>query len=243
MSEQKDRISGLQLRLEEQRQRAEELQRVGTSSLNYRIHDLQNELQNLKEMLESRDKQIANMRQQLDKSKMVTDRLEAELTVSQQPDRSIVERLEAELKLRNSEVQKLKDKIKFEMINKLALPDLMETMLEDKNEEIDHLKEQLEAKEKELQCALEVNISRNSSGAANETGGAGGKSDAKEEASTKLSARTLSDILSITEFDEPDVMRRAAVSNLDTPLTLPKGALVANYMQQTMVSTQIDNNQ
>ncbi|KAM7357976.1 pericentrin-like protein isoform 3-T3 [Cochliomyia hominivorax] len=221
MSEQTQRISALQSRLEEQRQRAEELQRCNTSDLNIRIHDLQNELQNVRETLSNRDKQIANMKQQLEKSKMAIDRLEAELAVEQQPDRSALERLENELKLKQAENQKLKDKIKNEMINKLALPDLMETMLADKNEEIDHLKEQLENKEKELQSVMDMSQ-------ASSVGG----TKKQEEASTKLSGRTLSDIVSITEFDEPDVVRRAAAHNMTSPLLLPEGS--GGFLHNTM---------
>ncbi|XP_055905928.1 nucleoprotein TPR isoform X7 [Eupeodes corollae] len=209
MSEQMQRISALQSRLEEQRHRAEELQRQGSSDLNIRIHDLQNEVLNLKETLGTRDKQVANLKNHLEKSKAAIDRLEAELAVGSHSDRSLVERLEGELKMKNAEIQQLKEKIKSQMINKLALPDLMETMLADKNDEIDHLREQLEKKEKELQGVLELNLSE----ASNKT---------KNEGGAKVSARTLSDIVSISEYDEPDVIRRAVV-DVDTPLMLPEG--------------------
>ncbi|XP_012159828.1 pericentrin isoform X3 [Ceratitis capitata] len=226
ISEQTQRITTLQSRLEDQRKRAMELQRAGSIDLNVRVHDLQNEVQNLRETLSARDKQMATMKQQLDKSKVAIDRLEAELAVEQQPDRSIVERLEMEVKQKNAAIQLLKEKIKNEMINKLSLPDLMETMLADKNEEIDHLKEQLESKEKEIQ---ELNSSQHSS-----LGRAGDKSvgAGKEEMSTKLSARTLSDIVSISEFDEPDVMRRAAVAQEATPIQLADGN--RGFGQKTM---------
>ncbi|XP_061388660.1 A-kinase anchor protein 9, partial [Musca vetustissima] len=229
MSEQTQRISALQSRLEEQRQRAEELQRANTSDLNIRIHDLQNELQTVRETLTNRDKQIATMKQQLEKSKMVIDRLEAELAVEHQPDRSAIERLENELKLKQVENQKLKDKIKNEMINKLALPDLMETMLADKNEEIDHLKEQLESKEKELQNVLD-----SSNQASSTSLGLLGKKP-EEVGGSKLSARTLSDIVSISEFDEPDVVRRAMGANTSSPLLLPEGS--GGFLQHTMDTT------
>ncbi|XP_075162394.1 pericentrin-like protein isoform X6 [Haematobia irritans] len=223
MSEQTQRISALQSRLEEQRQRAEELQRANTSDLNIRIHDLQNELQTAKETLSNRDKQISTMKQQLEKSKVAIDRLEAELAVEHQPDRSTIERLENELKLKQGENQKLKDKIKNEMINKLALPDLMETMLADKNEEIDHLKEQLECKENELQNALRDCTHSSSMGVMDKK---------PDDMVGKLSARTLSDIVSISEFDEPDVVRRAAVANTSSPLLLP--AASDGFLQNTM---------
>ncbi|XP_039965491.1 centromere-associated protein E isoform X11 [Bactrocera tryoni] len=216
MSEQNQRISTLQSRLEEQRKRAMELQRAGSTDFNVRIHDLQTEVQNLRETVSVRDKQIVTMKQQLEKSKVAIDRLEAELAVEHQPDRSVVERLEAELKQKNSAIQMLKEKIKNEMINKLALPDLMETMLADKNEEIDHLREQLESKDKEIQ---ELNSSQASSLGGGVVAGKG-IAAGKDEISTKLSAHTLSDIVSISEFDEPDVMRRAAVLHEATPIQL-----------------------
>uniref|UniRef100_T1GTJ4 Uncharacterized protein n=1 Tax=Megaselia scalaris TaxID=36166 RepID=T1GTJ4_MEGSC len=96
--------------------------------------------------------------------------------------------------------------MKSEMINKLALPDLMETILAEKNEEIDHLKEQLESKEKELQSIFEIeNLSQKSH---------------REDDLGKSSARTLSDIVSISEYSEPDVMRRAHLPQ-ESPLVLP----------------------
>ncbi|XP_017065725.1 golgin subfamily A member 4 isoform X10 [Drosophila eugracilis] len=224
MDEQTQRISILQNRLEEQRQRAEQLHRVGTSDLNTRVHELQGEVQNLSEQLAARDKQMATLRQQLQRSKEEIMRLEAEVTVRTQPDRSLVDKLEAEVQQKEAEIGKLKDKIRTEMINRLAVPDLMETMLADKNDEIDHLREQLEAKEKALQASHQdaSPISFPAGPAGKQEGGSGGK----------LSARTLSDIGSITEFPEPDVERRAAMQSLNAPLQMSDGA--GGFLHQTM---------
>ncbi|XP_070071751.1 rootletin isoform X2 [Drosophila takahashii] len=223
MDEQTQRISTLQNRLEEQRQRAEQLHRAGTSDLNTRVHELQGEVQNLSEQLAARDKQMATQRQQLQRSKEEIMRLEAEVTVRTQPDRSVVDKLQAEVQQKAAEIGKLKDKIRTEMINRLAIPDLMETMLADKNDEIDHLRDQLEAKEKELQAAHQDGSLISS------PAGAGGK---QEGSGGKLSARTLSDIGSITEFPEPDVERRAAMRSLNAPLQTSDGAGV--FLHQTM---------
>ncbi|XP_065721135.2 uncharacterized protein Plp isoform X11 [Drosophila suzukii] len=223
MDEQTQRISTLQNRLEEQRQRAEQLHRAGTSDLNTRVHELQGEVQNLSEQLSARDKQMATLRQQLQRSKEEIMRLEAEVTVRTQPDRSLVDKLQAEVQQRGAEIAKLKDKIRTEMINRLAVPDLMETMLADKNDEIDHLRDQLEAKEKELQAAhQDGSLISSPAGAASKQEGSGGK----------LSARTLSDIGSITEFPEPDVDRRAAMRSINAPLQMSDGAGV--FLHQTM---------
>ncbi|XP_064545022.1 pericentrin isoform X3 [Drosophila montana] len=219
IDEQTHRISTLQKRLEEQRQRAEQLHRAGTSDLNTRVHELQSEVRNLGEQLSARDKQMATMQQQLQRSKDEIVRLEAELAARAQPDRSLVERLEADVQQKGKELQKLKETMRTEMVNRLALPDLMETMLADKNDEIDHLQAQLEAKERELQAAKDV--SQASSPAAG-----------KHDASAKHSARTLSDIGSITEFPEPDVERRAENRSLHVPLQLPEAA--GGFLHQTM---------
>ncbi|XP_039487485.1 pericentrin isoform X3 [Drosophila santomea] len=224
MDEQTQRISTLQNRLEEQRQRAEQLHRAGTSDLNTRVHELQGEVQNLSEQLAARDKQMATLRQQLERSKEEIMRLEAGVTVRTQPDRSLVDKLQAEVQQKAAEIGKLKDKIRTEMINRLAIPDLMETMLADKNDEIDHLRDQLEAKEKELQAAhQDASLISSPAGAAGKQEGSGGG---------KLSGRTLSDIGSITEFPEPDVERRAAMRSMNAPLQMSEGA--GGFLHQTM---------
>ncbi|XP_032599457.1 nuclear mitotic apparatus protein 1 isoform X3 [Drosophila grimshawi] len=219
IDEQSHRISSLQKRLEEQRQRAEQLHRVGTSDLNTRVHELQSELRNLGEQLSARDKQMATMQQQLQRSKDEIVRLETELAARSQPDRNLIERLRAEVLQKGNELDKLKETMRTEMVNRQSLPDLMQTMLADKNDEIDHLQEQLQAKERELQAARDVSpVSSPAAG--------------KQDASTKHSARTLSDIGSITEFPEPDVERRATMRSLNAPLQLPESAV--GFLHQTM---------
>ncbi|KAH8379772.1 hypothetical protein KR009_007140, partial [Drosophila setifemur] len=223
MDEQTQRISTLQNRLEEQRQRAEQLHRAGTSDLNTRVHELQGEVQNLGEQLAARDKQMATMRQQLQRSKEEIIRLEAELTVRTQPDRSLVDKLEVEVQQKTAEISKLKEKIRTEMINRLALPDLMETMLADKNDEIDHLRDQLEAKEKELQEESQPSTPPGGLVAAG----------VKQDSGGKLSGRTLSDIGSITEFPEPDVERRAEMRSLNAP-ALHLSDAAGGFLHHTM---------
>lgn len=202
MSEQISRISSLQSRLDEQRHRAEELHRQGTSDLNVRVYDLQSQLNNVQEKLTAREKQIATLKDHLEQSKIIIDRLEAELALGTDGDQSKLNKLETELKLKDNENQKLKEKIRNEMINKLALPDLMETMLADKNEEIDYIKEQLDAKQAALQVYLDLNLDEQQLCEL--------KKNAKEIADGKSSARTLSDIVSLSEYDETDIIRKVS---------------------------------
>lgn len=225
IDEQTQRISTLNKRLDEQRQRAEQLHRVGTSDLNTRVYELQNDVRDLNEQLTARDKQMATLQQQLQRSKDEIVRLESELAQRSQPDRSLIERLEADVLQKNNELQKLREKMRTEMINRLSLPDLMQTMLADKNDEIDHLHEQLEARDRELLAAKDA--SQVSSPVPGKQDASGGK---------QHSGRTLSDIGSITEFPEPDVDRRATMRSPNAPLQLlPEAAGV--FMHQTMVSS------
>jgi golgin subfamily B member 1 len=197
MSEQLMKISSLQSRLDEQRIRAEELNKQSTSDLQIRVHDLQNELGNLRETLTARDKQISNLNQLLEHSKKIIDRQEHELAFSGDNDKSLVDRLEDELKRKSDEIQRLKDKIKTEMINKVALPDLMETMMAEKNEEIDGLREQLVMLQE--QCGIVEQTFVKSSPPASCAGG------------TILSM--------ISEYDEPDTLRRMVESGAEFSLS------------------------
>ncbi|XP_055300374.1 uncharacterized protein LOC129567480 isoform X2 [Sitodiplosis mosellana] len=158
MDEQLMRITTIQSRLDEQRQRAEELQRAGTSDLNLKVYDLQAEVNALKETVSSRDKQIGVLKSHLAQSKEIIDRQEAEIAsyncVTDGNDtysKVFVEKLEARIASKDLENKSLREKIRTEMITKVALPDLMETVLADKTDEIDYLKEQLVSKEKELE--------------------------------------------------------------------------------------------
>lgn len=160
------RLTSIQSRLDEQRQRAEELQRAGTSDLNLKLYDLHGEVTTLKETIELRDKQITVLRNHLTQSKEIIDRQEAEIATynsgttdgSDTYSKTFVEKLEAQLAAKDVENKKLKDKMRTEMITKVALPDLMETMLADKTDEIDYLKDQLDSREKELKSLRDRQI-------------------------------------------------------------------------------------
>lgn len=165
MDEQLMRITSIQSRLDEQRQRAEELQRAGTSDLNLKLYDLQAEVNALKETVSTRDKQIGVLKSHLAQSKDIIDKQEAEIasynSITEGNDtysKLFVEKLEARIVSKDMENKNLKDKMRTEMITKVALPDLMETMLADKTEEIDYLKDQLDSREKELKTLRDSQI-------------------------------------------------------------------------------------
>lgn len=218
MTEQILRISTLQSRLDEQRHRAEELNRQSTSDLNIKVYDLQSKLNNVEEKLVAREKQIATLKDHLEQSKVIIDRLEMDLAKGGGGGEEKISKLEMDLQAKSEENRKLKDKISSEMINKLALPDLMETMMADKDEELDQLKEELAEKQAELQVYLSLNLDANQLEML--------KKHCKEASDGKMSARTLSDIISLTEYDEPDVVRKTIestvqFSNMDSTMAVP----------------------
>lgn len=182
MSEQLMKISSLQTRLDEQRIRAEELNKQSNSDLTLRVHDLQSELSNLKETLVSREKQIANLNNLLEHSKKIIDRQEHELALNDEEiDGSTVDKLQEELTQKDELIKNLKHQIKTETIQKVALPDLMETMMAEKNEEIELLRRQL----RKYEATFEQNNS--------------------SPPTTNLSGTILR---AIPEYDEPEQLRR-----------------------------------
>lgn len=86
----------------------------------------------------------------------------------------------------------------------VQLPALIDTILADKNEEIDHLKEQLSKKEKQLEAY--------SSLALNDVQ----LTDVTKQVEPKNSARTLSDIISIhSECEEfPEAIREPNITHV-----------------------------
>jgi golgin subfamily B member 1 len=185
MSEQLMKISSLQSRLDEQRIRAEELNKESTSDLTLRVHDLQNEVASLRETLTTRDKQIANLNQLLEHSKKIIERQDEELALSGENDKSFNDRLREEINRKNAEIDRLREKINIEIVNKAMIPDLMETMMAEKNEEIYNLKEQLTnfvAQQNRFKTTLQTTPPSSSFGG---------------------TALTM-----ISEYDEPDMLRQ-----------------------------------
>lgn len=213
MSEHLLRISTLQSRLDEQRHRVEEMHRQGTTDLTLRVHDLQVELTNAQEMLATKEKQITTLRGHLEQSKVIIARQEeviAEGGDAREPN-EVIEGLELELQDKCQEMGRLREKIKNEMVNKMALPDLMETIMAEKNEEIDALKEAVEKRDQflEIYQNLDMNDDQIERVKRQVRDLEQQHQQGQDGQDVKLSARTLSDVVSISDYDVPDVMRRA----------------------------------
>lgn len=193
ISEQLLKISSLQSRLDEQRIQSEELNKQNNSDLTLRVHDLINELAGLKEILLTRDKQISNLNQLLEHSKTIIESQDHELASGN--DKSSYDRLNEEIKCRDKEINLLKEKIKTEMINKAVIPDLMETMIAEKNEEIDNLRDKIDRM-----------------AAANNHDMTDAQNSNSVESAFRRSIQS--------EFEEPEVLRRAVVVEKEIPIII-----------------------
>lgn len=229
-------IESLQSRLDDHRNRSEELMKRNTSEMVLQIHELRSEINDLKETLSIRDKQIATLKQNIEQSRIMIERQEAELALRSESIQDKLQKTETDLKLKLEENNKLKEKMKSQMINKLALPDLVDTMLADKNEEIDCLRAQLQKLERSLQIYVELNLSQ---GEIDKLKNRKQHSDNENERSD----RTLNEVLSISsDVNEPDQLRKDATGmfafSLPTLRTTQEN--MVSYTIQTMIKPNLN---
>ncbi|XP_052743408.1 centromere-associated protein E isoform X2 [Bicyclus anynana] len=195
MSEQALRISSLSARLQQQRNDAEALAHSAASQLSVQLHDTQAEVQRLTEELESKDKQLTRLKQTLDERDKNSEEKQSVYGNSCNPkDKVII--LERELSNAQTKIEQLET--------------LVRNLESDKDElqaTVRELQRTIAEKEDQLNeiMALKLEDEQNQ------------KSEIIEG---KASARTLSDIVSISEFDEHDLqMRRAEIKAQNTSLT------------------------
>ncbi|XP_044739886.1 coiled-coil domain-containing protein 18 [Chrysoperla carnea] len=151
------------------------------SNINQKYQDLQVERDVLQDRLSDQLTEISTLQMRLDEQRHLVQ------TITKESNKSLENEL-FELKNQNHENAILKHKLEKETKSIKALPELMDTLLADKNSEVDLLKSQLDEKEKLIQQLSQ---------------------SFKDHSDGKNSARTLSDIVSISEFDEAaDMLRK-----------------------------------
>ncbi|CAK1555491.1 unnamed protein product [Leptosia nina] len=185
MSEQALKISSLSARLQQHRNDAEALAHTAASQLSVQLHDTQAEVHRLKEELESKDKQLARLKQNLEEKDKLNEQHSVLYGNSCNPkDKVII--LERELSSAQARIAQLEDLAShLQSTNEKLQNDLQEyqTLLLDKEEQLNQI------------MALKLEDEQNQ------------RSDVVEG---KTSGRTLSDIVSISDYDEQDhQMRRA----------------------------------
>ncbi|XP_059054140.1 early endosome antigen 1-like [Achroia grisella] len=199
MSEQALKISSLSARLQQQRNDAEALAHHAASQLSVQLHDALAEVQRLKDELDTKEKQMMRLKQTLDERDKLNEQHQTLYGNSCNPkDKVII--LERELSTAQSRIAQLE-----------SLARSLESDKEQLQVNVRDHQRALAEKEDQLQELLALKLEDDNNEGTNE------KSDMVEG---KASARTLSDIVSISEFDEQDLqMRRAELKAQNLSLT------------------------
>ncbi|XP_076757515.1 uncharacterized protein LOC143427349 isoform X3 [Xylocopa sonorina] len=184
-SEQLFQIEAMRGRLEQHKQSAPFAQRQATSRLELQLHEANAKLQSLERTVADKDLELKDMKTQFDRVNQLLQEKEAEIENVVQMESATIQKLKEHLEDLEEEKKVLQAKVGVQEHAQLELPKLIDSMLADKNEEIDHLKEQLSKKEKQLEVFSSVNLDETH------------LKELARQAETKNSARTLSDILSI----------------------------------------------
>ncbi|XP_048481422.1 early endosome antigen 1 [Plutella xylostella] len=199
VSEQALKISSLAARLELQRHNAEALAHDATSQLSVQLHDSLAEVQRLKEELDTKDKQLARLRQS------AGDRDASEKDDSTHGDscntKDKITILERELSSAQSRLAQLTSVVQALETDREVLTRRLKDahrVIAEKKAQVDELMA-LKLDDDDMQ-----------------------KSEQKSEViEGKTSARTLSDIVSISDFDEQDLQMRRAELRQNTSLNAP----------------------
>ncbi|KAL0822094.1 hypothetical protein ABMA28_005458 [Loxostege sticticalis] len=187
MSEQALKISSLSARLQQHRNDAEALAHHASSQLSVQLHDALAEVQKLKEDLESKDKQLQRLKQNLDERDKLNDQHQSLYGNSCNPKDKVVI-LERELSSAQTRIAQLE-----------AIARGLEADKDELSAALRDHQRALAEKEEQLQELLALKLDDDNPREKSEAYDGG-----------KTSARTLSDIVSISEFDEQDLQMRRA---------------------------------
>ncbi|XP_031829895.1 uncharacterized protein LOC116425825 isoform X3 [Nomia melanderi] len=205
-SEQLFQIEAMRGRLEQHKQSAPFAQRQATSRLELQLHEANTKFQSLECAIAEKDLELKDMQNQLDRVNQLLQEKEAEIANVVEVESATIQKLKEHLEVVEEEKRLLQAKVGVQEHAQLELPRLIDSMLADKNEEIDHLKDQLSKKEKQLELYSSLNLDETQ------------LKELMRHTEAKNSARTLSDILSIhSECEETTEAIRAANSTQMLP--------------------------
>nr|XP_032518685.1 pericentrin-like isoform X4 [Danaus plexippus plexippus] len=191
MSEQALRISSLSARLAQQRCDADALAHDAAAQLSVRLHDAQAEVQRLTEELSTKDKQLARLKQSHEERDKYGETQPVFGNSCNPKDRAAM--LEREFSNAKSKIEQLESLVRS-----------LETDKEKLQSTVREQQRTLAEKEEQLNEIMALNLVE----------------DQSEVIQAKTSARTLSDIVSISEFDEQDlIMRRAELKGQNASIT------------------------
>ncbi|XP_032673747.1 A-kinase anchor protein 9-like isoform X3 [Odontomachus brunneus] len=211
-SEQLFQIEKMRGRLEQHKQSAPFVQKQATSRLELQLHEATTKYHSLEQIITDRELEAKELRIQLDRANQLLAEKEIEMENFVQSEHGALQKLKDQLKLVQEEKKMLQIQLGTQQEH-VQLPSLIDTVLADKNEEIDHLKEQLSKKDKQLEAY--------SSLALNDVQ----LRDLTKQVEPKNSARTLSDIISIhSECEEfSEAIREPNITHVSHNMSSFKG--------------------
>ncbi|XP_032454885.1 centromere-associated protein E isoform X3 [Nasonia vitripennis] len=210
-SEQLFQIETLRARLEQQKQNAPFAQRQATSRLETQLYEINDRLEITERALNDKDIELAEVKDQLERVSRLLAEKETEIANVVQSENDVLQKLKNKLEILEEENHMMQAKLNNQEKTQTNMPQLIDTMLTDKNNEIDHLREQLMQREKQLEVYFSIDEAQL-------------RELLRHNEHQKNSARTLSDILSInSECEEVEAIREAPnytrqnVSNFKIP--------------------------
>ncbi|XP_067211849.1 golgin subfamily A member 4-like isoform X3 [Linepithema humile] len=205
-SEQLFQIEAMRGRLEQHKQSAPFAQKQATSRLELQLHEATTKYHSLEQTIADREMELKELKAQLERVNQMMTEKEMEMENLVRAENDALQKLKDQLKVVQEEKRILQIELEAQeqhTLLELQLPQLIDTMLGDKNEEINHLREQLSKKEKQLNAYSSLALDDMQ------------LRELTKQAEAKNSARTLSDILSIhSECEEfPEAIRTTNVTN------------------------------
>ncbi|GJQ85464.1 hypothetical protein Trydic_g23887 [Trypoxylus dichotomus] len=209
-------LSSLQMRLDEQRLRAEHNQRQANSSLEVRIYDLENEVQTLKEAIHSKEKTIKHLNKVVEETKARLEDREKELS-SKEEDPTVV-KMQEEIERLSEENRLLKEKIDSDAQNVQILPSLVDNIIADKNSSIERLTQQLSELQRQYDEYQSLNLDLE---------------QLKQLSQLVTSERALSDILTLMNLSGRSAEQARRIGNSLESLASPIDLAYARSSNET----------
>ncbi|XP_049819038.1 centromere-associated protein E-like isoform X3 [Aethina tumida] len=191
-------ISDLQIRLDEQRLRAEHNEKQVNTSLEVKIYDLQTEITNLHEIIQKKEKNINQLNMNLEETKRHLKKQEKELMDNKEDE--IITSMQREIERLRQENNQMKKKMNNDA---QILPNLVENIISDKNTDIEKLQDKLEDTQRKLQEYTSLSL------------------DLKELQTLshlKNSGNSLTEVLTLIDLSEPEQMRACQSREDTTPM-------------------------
>ncbi|XP_034256839.1 pericentrin isoform X2 [Thrips palmi] len=153
LQEQMQLSSSLQSKLDEYRCKSDVKLSQATTEMQSQIEDLRVEIHNYDETLESREKQIENLRMSLLRAENELRTRDAEIRKSAEAERNIAAQLQLQVSKLSADKNKLEAMLSEKNAMHVSLPALVESMLVDKNDDIDRLERQVQHLSKQMELS------------------------------------------------------------------------------------------